>query len=173
MSELPFVFAPFSKCNRSAEDEALSTAWGAMFDGLLTSRQPGCAPSSARGGCVHWPAFDAAGQTMLLGNWYDHSLPLSSVVDDDALLSADMVGDGERKLASTCSYVDTIYWLPDARGRYWASNAAIPPAERTESPTYSWSHGVDAPLFVFSMLAASLWFSSSQYRHREQQGVLL
>ena len=173
MSELPFVFAPFSNCSQTAEDTALSTAWGAMLDGLLTSSEPGCAPSSTSGGCVPWPAFDATGQTMLLGNWYDHSRPLSSVVGDGALLSADMVGDGERKLASTCPYVDSIYWLPDAHGRYWASNAAIPQAALVDARGQFWRRQDALLAVVACMIGASFWLSRTRRRERGQGARLL
>ena len=79
-SEVPFVFAPFANCSRTAEGTALSLAWGRMLDSLLLHGSPGCMPSVGNRGdsrdrndnstsCVSWPKFDAAGETLVLGNW--------------------------------------------------------------------------------------------------------
>ena len=109
-SELPFIFPPFANCRRTPDGEALSAFWASLLDSLLTAGEPGCAPSG-HGECVAWPAYNAAsGHTMVLGNHYDPSSSLSTVVSDAGMRR---VFGGDLDLDRACDLWDTLYWLPD------------------------------------------------------------
>ena len=144
MSEVSFLFRPYANCTRSAEDVVLATGWGRMLDSLLASGNPGCIPSTSAehghgsgdaAGCVRWPAAGAAGKTLLLGNWYNRSAPLSAVVTDADLTSGGALGDGQTPLESSCMLQDRLFWLPDTDGRDAGAVAAstLQRAERSPS----------------------------------------
>ena len=108
-SEIPFIFPPFDTCRRTVNGDALSSGgWGSLLYSLITVGEPGCMPST-NGSCVTWPAYNAApGHTMLLGNLYDASSSLSSVVDDAELRR--VFGGGDRSLARACDFWDSLHW---------------------------------------------------------------
>jgi hypothetical protein len=115
-------------CNRSAEGEAISRGMGDLLESLVTHGRPSCVPSgpstaSAGGHCLAWPAFTAAeGQTMVFGNWYDSTRPLTEVVPHRMLER--VLAGGERKLERACDFLDSTYWDPAS----WDSYPLTPPA---------------------------------------------
>ena len=58
---MPYVFAPFIGCSRTAEGAALSSAWGVFLDGLLSHGSPS----------DEWPPYTPQRlERIILGNFY-------------------------------------------------------------------------------------------------------
>ena len=78
-SEQSFLFAPWARCRRSADGEAIAHAWGGFLDGLLRQSAPGDV------GGLEWPRYEREGARprLLIGNFENRSRPLLSVTHED------------------------------------------------------------------------------------------